>query len=403
MDCSFTPLSEVMERAYRPVLVEPDTEYRILGMRSKTGGPFLRERKRGAEVAARTLYRVEAGDFIYSRLFAWQGSFGIVPNKLSGCHVSNEFPTFIVDRARVDPRFLIYWFSLPHTQQLVEKDCYGSTPGTRNRYKDQHLLRLNAPLPTIEKQLRIIAKLDMVSALQDEVASLQLDVRNERTALLVNMAHRHDIVETEKIRLGWTRLALESILKPSADVHLVDPTKYYPNLGIYSFARGAFTKPAIDGSLTSAKVLHRVRKGQFIYSRLFAFEGAYTIVPDELDGSFVSGEFPSFDVDRDAALPQFLAAYFKSPRVWSYFALESVGLGNRRQRVNQDRLLQQLVWLPPLKYQLLIRHVVDRIASNEEGIRKWDLDALMPTVVHRVVGGLRVSEKSITKVGRVSR
>ena len=390
MVCSLTPLSEVMERVYRPVHVDPDTEYRILGMRSKTRGPFLRERKKGAEVSARTLYRAEVGDFIYSRLFAWQGSFGIIPNQLSGCHVSNEFPTFIVDKTRVDPRYLIYWFSLPHTHQLVGKDCYGSTPGTRNRYSDKHLLRLHAPLPTIEKQMRIVAKLDVISALKEELASLQLDVRNELTSLLVNMAHRPDIEGTEKTRLGWIRLALKTILNPSSDVHLVNPTKYYPNLGIYSFARGPFAKPPIDGSLTSAKVLHRVRKGQFIYSRLFAFEGAYTIVPKELDGRFVSGEFPSFDVDRDVAVPQFLAAYFMSPQVWSYFALESVGLGNRRQRVNQERFLQQPIWLPPMKYQLLVRDMFDRITSKGEESRKSTLDALMATACHRTFRALRV-------------
>jgi len=74
------------------------------------------------------------------------------------------------------------------------------------------------------------------------------------------------------------------------DAHSVEADKQYPNLGIYSFGRGLFHKQPIDGALTSATTLYRVRKGQFIYSRLFAFEGAYGAVAEEFDEYFVSGE-----------------------------------------------------------------------------------------------------------------
>ena len=43
--------------------------------------------------------------------------------------------------------------------------------------------------------------------------------------------------------------------------------------------------------------LRRVKEGQFIYSRLFAFEGAYGMVTKEFDGAFVSQEYPTFKCD----------------------------------------------------------------------------------------------------------
>ncbi len=135
-------LGDIVEQLQRPTPVEPDKEYRLLGMRSQIGGPFLREMKRGSEISASALNQVNAGDFIYSRLFAWQGSFGVIPEELDGCYVSNEFPIFSVDAARLNPRFLVFWFGLPQTQRDVEADCFGSTPGTRNRYKEEYFLRL---------------------------------------------------------------------------------------------------------------------------------------------------------------------------------------------------------------------------------------------------------------------
>lgn len=105
-------LREVLEQIQRPTPIEPDEEYRLLGMRSQIGGPFLRETKRGSEISARILNRVKAGDFVYSRLFAWQGSFGIIPEELDYCYASNEFPIFAVDEARVSTRTSASWVQI---------------------------------------------------------------------------------------------------------------------------------------------------------------------------------------------------------------------------------------------------------------------------------------------------
>ncbi|QYU70690.1 restriction endonuclease subunit S [Leptolyngbya sp. 15MV] len=140
-------------------------------------------------------------------------------------------------------------------------------------------------------------------------------------------------------------------------------------MGIYSFARGCFGKPPIDGNLTSAPTLYRVRSGQFIYSRLFAFEGAYAVVPDELDGAFVSNEFPCFDVQRDRVLPRYLRWMFLLPKVWAALAEGSKGMGDRRKRVHPDQLLAFRAALPPLEVQ---RRIVERLDAVEAKLRQID-------------------------------
>ena len=72
----------------------------------------------------------------------------------------------------------------------------------------------------------------------------------------------------------WRRVRLGSVMQQAADPVTVTPDRSYRNVGILSFGRGLFEKPEIDGRTTSAKTLFRIRGGQFIYSRLFAFEGA---------------------------------------------------------------------------------------------------------------------------------
>jgi type I restriction enzyme S subunit len=132
-----------------------------------------------------------------------------------------------------------------------------------------------------------------------------------------------------------------------------------------------------------------VKKGQFIYSRLFAFEGAYGIVTEEYDGFFTSNEYPTFDCVNGHVLPEFLAAYFKAKPVWAEIAQGSKGLGGRRQRVHPAQILQHRAWLPPIEWQAKIaaafRHA-PALGSLESEVAA-ELDALLPSILSQAFSG----------------
>jgi len=159
-------LSEVLRPVSREEHVEPTKEYRLLGVRLDGRGPFLRETVIGSESSATRLYRVCAGDFIYSRLFACRGAFGIVSPEYNGCYVSNEFPTYTMVPERIDARYLRAWFLLPATIAVVDANCTGSTPLTRNRFKEHFFLALEIPLPTLEEQRQVVARIEEVARSQ---------------------------------------------------------------------------------------------------------------------------------------------------------------------------------------------------------------------------------------------
>src|SRR5690606_2739317 len=122
----------------RPEPVDDDKLYRLLGVKWYAQGAFVREEKRGAEIKAGKLFRVESGDLIYNRLFAWKGSFALLGSSFSGCYVSGEFPVFR-PKAHVDYaddellRYLYYAFSSPTFWTAVERLSTGSTTTSRLR------------------------------------------------------------------------------------------------------------------------------------------------------------------------------------------------------------------------------------------------------------------------------
>lgn len=185
----------------------------------------------------------------------------------------------------------------------------------------------------------------------------------------------------------WPNVRLSELLTLSPAPHAVEACAEYRNVGMYSYARGLFLKRPIAGSATSAKVLFRVKKDQFIYSRLFAFEGAYGVVPAEFDGAFVSNEYPTFDVDRSRLLPQFLELYFKQSHVWETVAKASTGVGHRRQRVPPSGVLSTTIPLPSLTDQQSVVARVEAIAGQVEEAKRLSGEAVeaAAALIHRAV------------------
>lgn len=150
----------------------------------------------------------------------------------------------------------------------------------------------------------------------------------------------------------------------------VEPDIEYPLMGIYGFGRGPIERASVRGADISADILYRVSAGQFIYSRLKAFEGAFTIVPNPLDGRFVSNEFPTFDINVDLSYPKFVGWYFRQPRIWQILASESKGIGARRERLHPEQLMELSISLPSLKEQIKIVTLLERTEQTVAKLRR---------------------------------
>jgi type I restriction enzyme S subunit len=381
------PLGSVLRKSERWIRIQPNDTYKLVTVRLWGKGVVLRGQVTGAEIAASEMLQVSPSQFILSRIDARNGAFGLIPNSLDGAIVSNDFPVFDIEATRLLPAFLGWMCKI---RDFVDF-CKAASEGTTNRVrlKEDRFLATSIPLPPLEEQRRIVAKIDELAAKIEEARTLRHLTEEEGERLLISMAHRHDLNSETKEREAWKWVSLSEVLHSIDDSHRVEAERTYSNLGIYSFGRGLFKKQPIDGALTSAMTLRRVRKGQFVYSRLFAFEGAYGMVTDDYHGFFVSNEYPTFDCDRSRMRVEFLWAHFKSPVVWKEVAVGSKGLGDRRQRVQPTQLLSYRLWLPPLEWQNRIAEVqaeVDALKSLQTETTA-ELDALLPSILDRAFKG----------------
>ena len=371
----------------RPEIPAPGISYRQIGVKLWGEGAYQRETIDGGATKYKTFSRVEADDIIVNKIWARNGSVALVPTSLAGSYVSSEFPTFIPIREKLEPR----WFHWICKTKFFWDQCNDKSRGTsgKNRIRPERFLEIEIPLPPPLEQRRIVARIEALAAKIEEARELNNKKAKDLDHLLICMAHRNDLDNEKKAQKSWRKIRLEAVLTLLDDSQPVYADKSYQNLGIYSFGRGLFHKTPIDGALTSAKTLRKVKKGQFIYSRLFAFEGAYGMVTDDFDERFVSNEYPTFDCQPSHIRCEFLSAYFKSPLTWELMAVGSKGLGHRRQRVQPEQILGHEIWLPPMKWQNQIAEAQSKLSDlykHQTGCNN-ELGALLPSILDKAFRG----------------
>ena len=330
---------------------------------------------------------IRPGDLVVSGINASKGAIAVYGEENSiPIAATIHYGAYMPNKKRIDVSFLWYLLRSRNFRELLFQHVPG---GIKTELKAKRLLPVPIPIPSLSEQRRIVARIEALAAKVEEARELKAKKAKDLDYLLICMAQRNDLDEEKKAQKGWRKIRLERVLTFVDDAQPVHADKSYQNLGIYSFGRGLFHKPPIDGALTSAKTLRKVKKGQFIYSRLFAFEGSYGMVTEDFDECFVSNEYPTFDCKPPNIRGEFLSAYFKSPATWEQIATGSKGLGHRRQRVQPEKILGHEIWLPPMKWQNQIAEVQTKMydINKHQTESNTELEALLPSILDKAFRG----------------
>lgn len=176
---TMTPMRELVRLREPDVIVRSDEKYQFSGVYCFGRGVFKGQQKSGMEFAYPRLTRLQTGNFVYPKLMAWEGAFGIVPADCDALVVSTEFPVFEVIESRVYPEVLDVYFRTPSVWPALA----GVSTGTnvrRRRLNPSDFLDYKMPLPSLQVQ----QKLRQVKDKADSVNKLQIETAAELAALL---------------------------------------------------------------------------------------------------------------------------------------------------------------------------------------------------------------------------
>ncbi|MDT3671792.1 MAG: hypothetical protein ROZ37_15860 [Aromatoleum sp.] len=173
------PLTEAAPLVRREVIIDPEQSYTELGVRSFYKGVFHRRTVPGSDFSWQDLYRVQAGDLIFSNIMAWEQAIAIARSEDNGCVGNHRMLTCEANPEIAVPGFLWYYFT---TEEGFAK-IYAASPGTAARNRTMTalaLMSLDVPVPPLAVQ-------QTFDRLQAEVAALNAKhaaIREANAALL---------------------------------------------------------------------------------------------------------------------------------------------------------------------------------------------------------------------------
>ena len=340
-------------------------------------GLFRRGQMSPIETTYKSFHRLRAGDFVISSPKAWEGAIARIPEDLDGWFLSPVFPTFRADETRLDTRYLNWYCK----REQVWRQLQGKAKGMgarRESVSPAQFLSIEVPLPALTEQQAIVARLDALA-----------DKSRQLTAHLDAIEADADQLLAQQFQAAIAGAPYRPMSEVAPLVRrqvAIAPDVSYPELGIRSFGKGTFHKPAVPGMELGNKRLFRIEAGDLLFSNVFAWEGAIAIAGPADAGRFGSHRFMTCVVDEGSVLSSFLLYYLLAPEGLEKVREASPGGAGRNRTLGVEKLARLTVPIPPLAVQQAfvdLQATISALKTRHAAIRA-DNVALLPATLERL-------------------
>jgi type I restriction enzyme S subunit len=314
-----------------------------------------------------------------------------VPDELERAVVSNDFPVFTPHPDRLIPEYL-GWFS--KTERFVEL-CRAASEGTTNRVrlKEDRFLASPIPLPPLEEQRRLVARIDILAKRIGEASKLNgqaiaewpVVLANERNSLFAELAAEIDAVPLGAVADSRLGKMLSSASKTgscsapylrNANIQLDD----FDLSSIYEMDFHPNERPTYR--LEPGDVL--INEGGFGVGRCAVWDGRF-------DPCYFQKSLHRVRVDPSRILPRFLLHHLIWANEQGHFA--DITMATTFQHLTGVRLKRYGVLIPPLDRQREIvdhldrlRRLTKQVVAEKDQVSKL-LAALLPSFLDRAFRG----------------
>lgn len=376
-DWKIVKLGEVLKVAKHQINLLPEQSYKQVTIKMNRKGVTLRGQIQGNQVVSNQ-YFAKANQFIISKIDARNGAYGIVPQELDGAIVTGDFVLFNQSK-HLEVSFLNYFANT----RFFDFECKKASEGTTNRVrlKIEKFLQIEIPLPPLPEQQRIAGRLAALKGKIDAVRALRGEQEKEMKGLL--------LMQYQKIIEGAEWKPMKDVAPIIRRDVQISEDGNYPELGIRSFGKGTFQKPALNGLEVGTKRLFRIKTGDLIFSNVFAWEGAIAVAQKGDDGRFGSHRFISCVCNEDIALPEFLCFHFLTRKGMEDINAASPGGAGRNKTLGLTKLEKTLVPVPNIRLQkefLQLQTQMEALKAAQAG-QLSALEGLFPGVLERAFRG----------------
>jgi type I restriction enzyme, S subunit len=334
-------LGEVLQPASVSVSVEPEGDYPIAGIYSFGRGLIRRSTIRGSETSYATLSRLRTGQLTMSKLNAWEGALAVVPEEFEGSYVSPEYPVFDIDSDQAAPAYMAHLVTWPG---LWDRLTPRGSMVRRKRTNPATLLATKAPLPALDEQCRIAARLDSMLDKHSQVFELHAHRANLKAAL------KESLISSAIGRADGS-VPVKKVMTLERRQVFPQAGKSYREIGIRSFGRGIFHKDPVSADEIGGKRVFAIAQGDLIFSNVFAWEGAVGLAGEAESGMIGSHRFMTYVIDDSVGDAAYLKHYFTSSHGLDVIRRASPGSAGRNKTLGIKSFEEQLIPIPDIETQ----------------------------------------------------
>jgi type I restriction enzyme S subunit len=197
--------------------------------------------------------------------------------------------------------------------------------------------------------------------------------------------------------MNWIKVKVGDFLIRVKDLIPIEKDKEYNLVTIKLYHKGVQLRKRELGSNISADRMSRVKTGQFILSGIDARNGAFGIIPPELDGAVVTNDFWHFDIDDRIVSKEYFLWLTSTPYFDDICNKASDGTTNRI-RLQADRFYTQELFIPDIGNQHEVVKELKKQGNKIDSLKKEFsyqltlLDSLNQAILQEAVQGKLVMQ-----------
>lgn len=322
---------------------------------------------------------VRPGDLVVSGINAAKGAIAIYDDgNTEPIAATIHYGAYIPNRKRVDVRYLWWLLRSGTFRDLLLEFVPG---GIKTELKAKRLLPIPVSLPPLPEQQRIVARIEELAAKIEEAADLKKSINLDARQMLLGTFSR--LIVDAKNR------PMEEIAPITRRPVQVDTDGSYRELGIRSFGKGTFHKPALNGAEVGTKKLFRIEPGDLVFNNVFAWEGAVAVAGPEDAGRVGSHRFIACVPKKGIVTANFLCFYFLTEQGLEKLREASPGGAGRNRTLGLEALSEIKAPSPAYERQLWFENLLTKVEASKrmQAQTAVELDAMLPSILDKAFKG----------------
>lgn len=321
---------------------------------------------------------------------------GIIPEKLDGAIVTQDFLAYDIETAEINPQYLVL---VSTTEQFIDF-CQSCSSGTTNRQRvdEDKFLNIQIPLPSIAEQNRLVEEYnEQLTLSKNATVNAELKQSNISKIILESLGVKiaksmlpkglSFVSFTELNRWDLSFLQNDSHIKSSYNlVRILDcvdqfmtdeyghslrmktskyPTKKFRYIGMEHIKKAAgelIDMPIVNGAQIKSQTIS-VPKGYFIYGKLRPYLNKFWYNNTDVEDIICSSELFVFSIKKNILL-RYFEFVLGSDIVQSQ--ISDLVSGARMPRINERVFMNIQIPLPPINIQ---EDIVIQIENNKKVIK----------------------------------